>query len=438
MQYDYYAFRREELNNSINELNQAIITLDETKRLGNEARKISDKGQREKARQHAEGRKKQAEIQKKQVSRNAVSIEPHLAYLWFWAKKEEAQSLKHGEEARRASEAANSIRDAWQGGLGEITAIPEGFYLVPDASMIANMPPLSFLLQVPFQLKKPYISKDEGDFYLLDNPLRKEKIFRVPMVAATGWKGALRAAMMRDLVARLYHDKNEKAFIDDRLCLYRLFGNEKDGTAEFLDQSLARLRMEQPPESSDERSHQKWRQRLQEEQQRVVNGFEIILREKRYRKGDVEGFKGRLHFYPTFFERIGLAVINPHSRESGVGTRRGPIFMECVPEGRQSLGNLMLLYVPFDPVDREDKTKQSEVAQDLKLLAEGVQAMLTTYGFGAKTSSGFGMAEERLPGVDKLIVKTDLGDVSSEFSALGELPIVARNIAAQLHNGGAI
>ncbi|WP_421658963.1 hypothetical protein [Leptothermofonsia sp. ETS-13] len=32
------------------------------------------------------------------------------------------------------------------------------------------------------------------------------------------------------------------------------------------------------------------------------------------------------------------------------------------------------------------------MAADLKLVAEGVQAMLTVYGFGAKTSSGFGVA----------------------------------------------
>jgi CRISPR-associated protein Cmr2 len=52
---------------------------------------------------------------------------------------------------------------------------------------------------------------------------------------------------------------------------------------------------------------------------------------------------------------------------------------------------LILLYVPIGAtVD----TQQS--ASDLVTVIKGIQAMLTTYGFGAKTSSGFGIAADDL------------------------------------------
>ncbi|RKY97910.1 MAG: hypothetical protein DRQ10_08025 [Candidatus Hydrothermota bacterium] len=46
-----------------------------------------------------------------------------------------------------------------------------------------------------------------------------------------------------------------------------------------------------------------------------------------------------------------------------------------------------LLYVP--PVNTDENTARA----DLKAVAKGVQAMLTQYGFGAKTSSGYGVAD---------------------------------------------
>jgi len=316
MQRDYYAFRRAELSDSLNSLDQAVIALDE-------ARKARDRPACQRA-----------ERQMMQAAQNAIAVEPHLAYLWHWAKREAARARRADQEAKRASEVANSIRDAWQDSL-ETGAIPDAFRFMPDVSAISNMPSLSFLFRIPFQLQKPYISKDESDFYILDNPLRKEKVFKVPMMAATGWKGALRAVFWQ----LGYKEEHEVTF--------RLLGN---------------------PRGSDE--HQ----------------------------------AGRLYFYPTFLDKIGLEVINPHSRKTGVG-ERGPILMECVPEGT---GTLLFLYVPFGPMDQSEQGRRDNVAQDLEVLAEGVQAMLTTYGFGAKTSSGFGTAADRLTGEGKLVLRAEL------------------------------
>ncbi|MCI0421732.1 MAG: hypothetical protein L0312_21315, partial [Acidobacteria bacterium] len=302
MERDYYAFRQAQLSSSLNELERAAAEVER-------AKEQKDKNARQ-----------QAEAKMKQAANKAVKIEPHLAYLWYEAS---------------ASELDNSIRDAWQKTLAA-SAIPEVFRAMPDSAAIAQMPPLSFLVQVPFKLQKPYLSKDERSFYLLDNSLRKEKIFQTPMVAATGWKGALRSALW------------QLGYKEDHKAILRLFGNPR---------------------------------------------------------GSEEGQAGRLHFYATFFDKISLAVINPHSRATGVG-ERGPILMECVPQG--TTGDLVLLYVPFGPIEQSETERRAEVAQDLEVLAEGIQAMLTIYGFGAKTSSGFGTADERLPKSGTLALRVEL------------------------------
>lgn len=361
MQRDYYAFRQAELSDRLNRLEHAAIALDK-------AKEKKDKEAR-----------RRAERQMEQAAQDAVAIEPHLTYLWFWARKEEAGD----EEARRASGIANTIRDVWQNKL-QTCAIPNAFQFIPDVSAVAHMPSLSFMLRVPFRLLKPYISKDERDFHLLDNPLRKEKVFQVPMVAATSWKGVLRAALW------------QLGYKEDEITV-RMLGN---------------------PRGSEERQ------------------------------------AGRLYFFTTFFDKIGLEVINPHSRETGVG-ERGPILMECVPGGR---GTLLLLYVPFGPVAQREQERRGEVAMDLEVLSEGVQAMLTTYGFGAKTSSGFGTADDGLPGEGKLVIRTELPSLAlpagavpqpepkpvpietppvSEwpFSTLSGLRELARQVAAQLRKG---
>lgn len=237
----------------------------------------------------------------------------------------------------------------WRDRMAKQSDLIGKFNLVPEVTESTLLPPLSFVLHIPFRLQKPYISKDERDFYLLDNPLRREKIFQVPLVAATGWKGALRAALWQ----LGYKEAHEVTM--------RLMGN---------------------PRSSE------------------------------------EGQAGRLFFYTTFFEQIGLEVINPHDRVTGVG-ERGPILMECVPE--KSSGTFVLLYVPFGPVGQREDARRTELAQDLEVLTEGIQALLTTYGFGAKTSSGFGIAEDRLVGKGTLALRIDLPRVATPTGASPEL-----------------
>ena len=117
-------------------------------------------------------------------------------------------------------------------------------------------------------------------------------------------------------------------------------------------------------------------------------------------KGEEDTFAaGRLHFFPTFFDRLGLEVINPHDRVKGVG-ERGPILFECAPAGAQ--GTFTLLYVPLGA-----QVDAVEIAGDLRVVADGIRRMLIDEGFGAKTSSGFGTAQETLPGDGQIGIAVD-------------------------------
>lgn len=220
---------------------------------------------------------------KEKVAQN----DPHLSYLWFLAKRDKKDQV-----------IANLLRTAWMKDLRTGTNLLDKFKISPDLSVLKHMPTLSFMFCINFKLQKPYISKDEKIFYILDNPVRKEKVFQAPMVAAASWKGALRAALWQ----LGYKDDNEVAM--------RLLGS---------------------PRNCEE--HQ----------------------------------MGRLHFFPTFFDKIGLEVINPHNRKTGVG-ERGPIFMECAPKGE---GTLWILYLPFCDIDDGDDKRRAKAAEDLVVLAKG-------------------------------------------------------------------
>jgi len=241
----------------------------------------------------------------------------------------------------------------------------------PPLPDLSSFTPGSWAVRVTFTLRKPYLSKDDTDFYILDNPVKKEWVFKVPYVAPSQWKGALRAAMVRQLVewwgSLNDGDRDPEEFARRRFRLFRLFGDEKGeepgavkGLAAYLDESGG-------PEAA-------------EHFRRMVRASFNIPEDK-----PIPNFRGRLHFYPTFFDRIGLEVINPHPRDTGAGKQ--PIYFECVPAGTP--GVFTLLYVPLDAGPKDEAT----IKADLAAVARGIRAMLTEYGFGAKTSSGYGVAD---------------------------------------------
>jgi CRISPR-associated protein Cmr2 len=191
--------------------------------------------------------------------------------------------------------------------------------------------PASWLgIKVGFELLTPWYSKDDRVFHVMDNPVRKDRVFGVPYMAASSWKGLLRWAcrMQTGLREHLRENDGKIEGWRDPDWILHLFGNEK---------------------------------------------------------GEGEDFhRGALVFYPTWFDKIGFEVINPHSRKRRAGTQ--PIYYEVVPIGTN--GTLSLLYAPWPGMKPE--AKPGEI---MPKLLEAIEALLTTYGISAKRTAGWGTAE---------------------------------------------
>lgn len=252
-------------------------------------------------------------------------------YVWLDAARDRQRddrsdplySLRyHGLVSNEKKPDADTLRSDWSKRSEELTR-PDGIlweWIATPTLDLALLPPYSFSVQFLFTLAKPYLSKDDNAFYIIDNPIVRDKVFRLPLVRPSSWKGSLYAALWQ-LGHRRENDDQSK----------RLFGDIRD---------------------------------------------------------DERGQAGRLIFFPTFFEKTALEIINPHDRVRKVG--KNPILFECVPAG--ATGTFSLLYVPFDRIGQDEAQTRAEAAADLRLVAEAVAAMFCDYGFGAKTSSGFGVA----------------------------------------------
>ncbi len=197
---------------------------------------------------------------------------------------------------------------------------------VPDFSSLPS--PHWLGLQVDFELLTPWYSRDDRLFHIMDNPVRKDRVFGVPFMAASSWKGILRWAfrMVTSLSGPEQEAEENKRKKAKDIELH-LFGNEKGA-------------------------------------------------EKNFRQGV-------LVFYPTWFNQIGFEVINPHRRATRAGTQ--PIYYEVVPPGAK--GTLLLLYAPWPGM--KPKPKLEDV---LPKLLEAIEALLTTYGISAKRTVGWGTA----------------------------------------------
>ena len=250
---------------------------------------------------------------------------------------------------------------------------------IPSSPDLSALPSGSWFLQFTFTLAKPWISKDDDPFYVAEsvNPVRKDKVFKVPMMSAASWKGLLRwTAMHTRLHQPVIASKAKQSpeeFAQERFVQTLLFGDEKG---------------EEPWETKDFAAH------LDALKPEARQEYEHLLRACYELKPDepLPHHSGRLMFYPTFFDLIDVEVINPHLRKTRAGTH--PIYLECVPQGAK--GTFSLLYVPFDLLGADETEIRSQALEDLQLVAEGLQAMFLTYGFSAKRSSGYGVAEDAI------------------------------------------
>ena len=195
-------------------------------------------------------------------------------------------------------------------------------YRLPD---LKGFPRGSFTLQFTFFLAKPYISMDDVCVYIIDNPVKKEKIFKLPYISPSQWKGTLRSVIRQMKgIATWEGEKEENEQI------IRIFGNIKG------EEEIGNLR------------------------------------------------QGALYLYPTYFDKICLEVMNPHDRKTGAG--KNPIFLESVPI--EAAGVFSLFYFPFWKEDDEDKCRNAAadlqiIAQGIKemMTVHGFGAKVSS-GFG--------------------------------------------------------
>lgn len=265
-------------------------------------------------------KKKDAKNSIQDMVSEAVGIDAHTAYLWFDAQSQSGNNS-------RINELTSILSQQWMNRRHHQHPDQQtGIRILPDVNRLDLLPPFSFVLSFSFELNKPCLSKDEETYHLLDNPVRKDKVFKTPVIAASGWKGALRYALW------------QQGYPENDPSVRHLFGNPREC------EKHAELRA------------------------------------------------GRLQCFSSHFNRMadstGYEVITPHDRKTGTVTK-GPILMETIRVHENNLADFAVAYIPLFP----DSNIHSEIVRDYEVLVKGIVGMMTIYGFGAKTSSGFGVAK---------------------------------------------
>jgi len=234
---------------------------------------------------------------------------------------------------------------------------------------LSFLPRGSWIIEFPITLTKPFISKDDIPLYIIENPVRKDGVFGVPFTSAMTWKGNLRWTMMK-----IFLEKQETLNDPDKFARLRfqhtlLFGTEKGwgeikGWTDYLDNIC--------PDAKERH---------------------IYMLKEKFNNNNVKDLhiRGMLHFYPTFWDKIDMIIINPHDRRTKTG--KNPIYFEVVPAGAN--GVFRLVYVPFYWLGLSEDELRKKVIGDLKGVIDGIREMMLTYGFSSKKSSGFGMIEDR-------------------------------------------
>jgi CRISPR-associated protein Cmr2 len=187
-------------------------------------------------------------------------------------------------------------------------------------------------IQLDFELKAPWYSKDDRPLHVLDNPVRKDRVFGVPFMAASSWKGLLRwsCRMEHGLLDHLASHNGKLDGWSDPPWIVHLFGNAKGEGEEFS--------------------------------------------------------RGALQCFPTWFDKVSFEVINPHDRARRAGTQ--PIVYEVVPAGRKAALHLLYARAPG-----RAETQRVDSADAVGRLLDAAQKLLTVYGFSAKRTAGWGIAE---------------------------------------------
>ncbi len=94
---------------------------------------------------------------------------------------------------------ADDLRDGWRQQASRVSIpVPNGevWEKIAKPQVALNLlPEGSFFIQFTFTLAKAYLSKDDRSLYIIDNPIIREKVFNLPFIRPTSWKGSLYSAL---------------------------------------------------------------------------------------------------------------------------------------------------------------------------------------------------------------------------------------------------
>ncbi len=306
------------------------------------------------------------------VRENNIKEDNHMAFLkWNYVNTEKLNNFKNGIKDEKTYYVEKTTIERISGLLKKDEL----------GGKINSLIPFSFILYGELKLSSPYFSRDDDDFYLIQNPCLKEKAFKVPMIRGSGWKGVIAKAAKdlinedfswfssyvrvfgtgskeyRGLIDDLVRDKN----ITDNLIKYLLFELGKKLTKEDI-------------------------KSIKENPKNYLKGLnDNFTKESIGKTPFLNIHKGRAIFYPTYFAKLSLEIINPHSRKTRAGTN--PIHYELVPKDAE--GILQIDYIPHDGILTAEGILKQEVEKDIKFLTECIEKTAEN-GVGAKTKLGWG------------------------------------------------
>ncbi len=258
---------------------------------------------------------------------------------------------------------------------------------------IEKLPKYSFAIWFKFKLKAPYFSKDDDEFYIVQNPVIKETNFKVPMIRGSSWKGTLASAFKELLkenksniesFLRIFGAGSESIKAIEQALLNET-GNLKKAIEKLPEFLLFELGLEVKKEDLQKIKDIKNKKQLFDF---IKDKLSEKLNESQNLPTEFQTHKGRAIFYPTYFDKLSLEIINPHDRRKRAGTN--PIHYEVVPKGTE--GIFQLIYIPFDAVLKSDEDVKNEAKEDLANIIKALR-VLSNKGIGAKTKLGWGRFE---------------------------------------------
>lgn len=213
---------------------------------------------------------------------------------------------------------------------------------------IENLTDYSAIISLEFELLSPLLTHDDNSFYLFDNPVKKDHIFKVPYLAAASMKGLTFDAFLRAFPNNEIFNGDDKISKSDKVCKYRrqeeLYANAARRLFGVADNAETNLPNDNPSQI------------------------------------------GRLHFAPIWFKYIQYLVMNPSSEKNSM-----PIQFEAIA-AKDSDKKTVKATIDFWYINKIDGKESSEleVKADLSLLLAAMAEWLPALGLGAKRLAGYG------------------------------------------------